>query len=82
MPCTITRDEELYYERESNKQKFGKSMTDSEVLTAILCKATKLLDQHGLVSTGSPLLQSGSRITKSWIARQQLRQNLKPKLSN
>ncbi len=57
MPCTITREEEIAYEKEGNKRTFGKAMTDAEVLTALLCEATRTLEAHGLINNTTPLLQ-------------------------
>lgn len=62
MPCTVTKEEALAYEREANKANLGKSLTDAEIATEAACQMGKLLREHDLVDKASPFVQK-------WIAR-------------
>jgi hypothetical protein len=48
MPCTLEPWEVAIEERRANIQKYGLDITDREVMTRLLCEASRKLENHGI----------------------------------
>jgi len=61
MPCTISKAEQEHYERLRSEERYGVSLTNREVITAVACEACALL------KAGQPYA-SGSKMLRQWHA--------------
>jgi len=43
MPCAISREEELYYQRRSNEEIYGESLTNHALIKFVACDLAKVL---------------------------------------
>lgn len=66
MPCTITPEEERWYQKQSNKKNFGYEGTDSKLLTEVACRACTALQKAGLMKDQSELVQKWWKSHKEW----------------
>jgi hypothetical protein len=57
MPCTVSRAEKEWYEKEKNKEEYGTAELDERITTAVACEMSKLLEKLGLLSQVSPMAQ-------------------------
>lgn len=57
MPCTVTDEEVKFYERESNKRRFGKEETDEDLLEAVACSACRVLVTVGAIDHAPRFVQ-------------------------
>jgi hypothetical protein len=56
MPCTISREEELWYEEEGNYKRTGRRESNLALTTAVACAVCKILDgyKNGGVERNAP----------------------------
>jgi hypothetical protein len=64
MPCTVTRQEAEYYEREANKKKFGVDDLDERITEAVACELARAFEKASLNLSSKPRL---SKMTRKWI---------------
>lgn len=57
MPCTLTPEEERWYERDANEKQFGKRMTDADLLEEVACSACRTLAKAGKLGDAPELVQ-------------------------
>jgi Lon protease-like protein len=62
MPCAITKEEELFYEREANAKKFAKAASDAEILEEVACMACRELAKAGRLGKAPELVQRWARL--------------------
>lgn len=60
MPCTITREEALFYEKESNWKRFGSRKTDAQVTTMVACDLARVLRAGGTI-------EDTQVVTRRWV---------------
>lgn len=65
MPCVVTQEEVLYYEKEGNLKKFGKAMSDSAVLAEVACSACRTLEDAGKIDKAPVLVQKWWKVHKA-----------------
>lgn len=46
MPCTISRDEELYYEQSHNLRAYGVEWTNARLTEAVACELARTLTEE------------------------------------
>jgi len=68
MPCVVTRDEEIWYEKQGNKKIYGKEELNSRISTRVACELAKIIEENNL----SDKLSNISRI---WIERHKAEDN-------
>lgn len=47
MPCTVSREEIEFYEKQENNEQFGMNITTHEMTTAVACALGKKLHELG-----------------------------------
>lgn len=57
MPCTISKEEEEYYQKEDNKKEFGQALTNAKLLEEVACQATNFLYDNKLLDEAPPLVK-------------------------
>lgn len=62
MPCSISDEEARWFEREANKEKYGKRISNAAASTAAACEAGKLLEAAGLLKQASPFLRAWLKV--------------------
>lgn len=50
MPCVITKEEEEFYEKDSNRRIFGEFDLSSRITTRVACEFAKILEKNGLLN--------------------------------
>ncbi len=45
MPCTVSREDAAYFDRESNRKRFGEAISHEELLTRVACDLLSLIDR-------------------------------------
>lgn len=60
MPCTVSKEEQEWYEKEDNKKKYGVADLDDRITTAVACELVRLLRANGL-------LDQCSVMARKWI---------------
>lgn len=60
MPCTISQEDEEYYEKCSNKELYGIMEVDSKILERVSCELAHVIQESGLEHKLSTL-------AKKWI---------------
>jgi hypothetical protein len=57
MPCTISKEEVEWYEKEENQKTFGLKLTDDDILEEVACAACRTLQQLGKLYLAPKLVQ-------------------------
>lgn len=60
MPCSISKEEEEYYEKSGNQTLYGISELESRITERVACELATLIDDSGLSAKLSP-------VAKKWI---------------
>lgn len=60
MPCTVTKEEEEYYEKESNEKEYGVSELSSRITERVACELSRLIEDAGMQCRLS-------NVAKKWI---------------
>ena len=61
MPCSVSKEEEEFYEKASNKKLYGLAELESRITERVACELAKLIEDSGLGAKLSP-------VAKKWIA--------------
>jgi hypothetical protein len=64
MPCSVSREEELWYETEGNFKDYGKKVTNLHLINAVACELADLVCKNKLES-------SLSRMSLTWLQKHQ-----------
>ena len=57
MPCSVSREEELWYETNGNFEKYGKKVTNLQLTNAVACELADILRKHNLINSLSKMSQ-------------------------
>lgn len=55
MPCAITQEEQEFYEKQSNLEKYGVNDLTGRITTTVACELSKIIERHGLQTELSPM---------------------------
>jgi hypothetical protein len=73
MPCSVSREEQIYYDKESNREIYGRFITTSELRMEVACDALKVLrDLNGLDKINP--------VTRKWFEIHEERDKTRQKL--
>jgi len=55
MPCTISKEEEEWYEKKGNKKLYGVADLDERITERVACELAKVLEQNNMLHLLTPV---------------------------
>jgi len=55
MPCTVSKEEEEWYEKEGNKKLYGVADLDDRITERVACELAKVLEQNNMLYLLTPV---------------------------
>lgn len=62
MPCSVSKEEEAFYERQGNERIYGESDLTDRITTRVACELAQIIKSLGAESRLSPVAQKWIKV--------------------
>jgi hypothetical protein len=69
MPCSVSKEEEEYYEKARNERLYGSSDLTSRITERVACELSQIIEAHGLAEKLSPVATKWIKLHKEEDAK-------------